>query len=82
MTRASMRGRLEALEDAHRAQTSPPELIRLWWADVGAGLWREGVGGEKEEGQTMPMTPEEVQDVRSSGEHRVMLTGLPVRGRK
>ena len=58
------------------------EEIVIWWADVDAGLWREGVGtpGE-EEGRTMPFTPELADEIRQEGGHRLMLTGLPNRGR-
>lgn len=84
MTRARLRARLLALEA--RQDAAQPEPLCIWWADVGAGLWREGVGPEEEgggpdTGRTLPMTPEEAEEARASGGHVVMLTGLPKRGR-
>lgn len=80
MTGARLRGRLRALE-AKRKEGEAVEVMRLWWADLDAGLWREGVGpqedGEEERGQTFPMSPEDLEDALASGQHVVMLTGLP-----
>ncbi len=80
MNRAGRRDRLAALEAKARAEDVAP--IVLWWADTDAGLWREGVGREDEEGgRVEAMTPEEVAEVRAEGSHRVRITGLPKRGR-
>ena len=81
MTRPNLRGRLRALE-AKREEGEAVEVMRFWWADIDAGLWREGVGprldGEEEKtGQSFPMSPADLEDVRASGQHVVMLTGLP-----
>lgn len=76
MTRASLRARLLALEEKQGA--AGVEVIRLWWADTDAGVWREGVGASgEEEGQTAPISPEDLEDLRADGRHVVRLTGLP-----
>lgn len=73
------RGRVAKLESRARAVEDVAPIV-IWWADVDAGLWRVGVGRDgEEEGQTQAMTPDEVQEVRAEGGHRLRLTGLPAR---
>ena len=75
------RARLAKLENL-LAEVQDVEPIVIYWADIDAGLWREGTGPEdtKEGGQTLPLDPLEAEEMRAADQYRIMLTGLPARG--
>lgn len=77
MTRPNLRGRLRALE-VGAARKQDPRRVYLWGLLAYIGTAREARrSGEEEKGQSFPMSPADLEDVRASGQHVVMLTGLP-----
>ena len=77
------RARLAKLERA-LGELVDLEPIVIYWADIDAGMWREGTGPNdtKADGRTLPIAPEEVEEMQAAGQYRIMLTGLPVRGKR
>ena len=73
------RGRVAKLE-ARRRETEGLDVIGIFEADPGAGLWVDA-----HHGRTLPMTPEEIEEARQASEAGgacMFLGPLPDRSKK